>query len=232
MSANDQAKLETIRRAESIVRATHGADDLADDLYALGLELGRDTTYNGWGNYPTWCVNLWLSNEESLYNEARELVSAPVDLLGSESSLVYVEPDRRRRIAAAERLKSWVRDDLAPDLGASFAADLLGYALDDVDWFELADAWLEDAPQRFVVVEYTPGYLPEDDDPLVTDDYAAAVEYLNDRAAEYADDPDGSFTVEYGIASGDNYAAVIVHDSTKTHDLGRVIEILNAENDS
>jgi hypothetical protein len=79
---------------------------------------------------------------------------------------------------------------------------------------------------RYVVIENTPGYLPDSDDPFTTDDYALAVEYLNERAAEYADDPDGNFEVEYGIASGDNLAAVIVHDRDKSHDLGRVIEIL------
>lgn len=105
----------------------------------------QDEGYNGWSNYPTWAVNLWLSNDEPLYRETQELVSAPVDLLGAESSYVYVEPERRRRIVAADRLKHWVREDLAPDLGASFAADLLGYALDEVEWLELAEAWLEDA---------------------------------------------------------------------------------------
>jgi hypothetical protein len=38
-----------------------------------------------------------------------------------------------------------VRDELAPDLGASFAADLLGYALDKVDWDEIADSLIEEA---------------------------------------------------------------------------------------
>jgi predicted ester cyclase len=81
----------------------------------------------------------------------------------------------------------------------------------------------------FVVIENTPGYLPDSVEPFETDDYAAAVAYLNERAAEYADDPDGNFKVEYGFASGDNYAAVMVYDLDKRHDLGRVIEILKAE---
>lgn len=81
----------------------------------------------------------------------------------------------------------------------------------------------------FVVIESTPGYLPEDTDPATFDDYAEAVAYLNERAGEYADDPDGNYRVEYGIASGDNLAAVIVWDDSKAHDLGRVIEILRGE---
>ncbi len=77
----------------------------------------------------------------------------------------------------------------------------------------------------YIVIENTPGYMPEDDDPFVTDDYSAAVEYLNERAAEYENDESGVYTVEYGIASTDNLAAVIVSDSSKSHDLGRYIAV-------
>jgi hypothetical protein len=79
----------------------------------------------------------------------------------------------------------------------------------------------------FVVIENTPGYLPEDDDPATFEEYADAVAYLNERAAEYEDDPDVAYRVEYGIASGDNLAAVVVWDDSRTHDLGRVIQVLH-----
>lgn len=78
---------------------------------------------------------------------------------------------------------------------------------------------------QYVVLENTPGYLPEDDDPFVTEDYAQAVAYLNERAAEYADDADANYRVEYGWASGDNLAAVMVWDDDRSHDLGRYIGI-------
>ena len=31
-----------------------------------------DTSYNGWTNYETWNVALWIGNDEGLYNLAKE----------------------------------------------------------------------------------------------------------------------------------------------------------------
>ncbi len=108
--------------------------------------MAQDETYNGWSNYPTWAVNLWLSNDRALYEQAREMAGqaaydAPEDDNVSDGIWTVQETARFR---LADTFKEWVVDDLSPDLGATFAADLLGYALGEVDWHEIADAWLED----------------------------------------------------------------------------------------
>ena len=93
----------------------------------------EDQTYNGWKNYPTWAVNLWLSNDEGLAADVQNIIVE----IGAD------DEDNTRRVDVADAIKDFV-NEITPDLGASFAADLLGYALDSVDWFEIADAWLED----------------------------------------------------------------------------------------
>jgi hypothetical protein len=87
-----------------------------------------DETYNGWHNYETWAAALWIDNEEPTYRERCALA------------------DHAASIGAlAETLKTWVTDELMPDLGASLAADLLGAALSEVDWSEIASNWYEEA---------------------------------------------------------------------------------------
>ena len=35
-------------------------------------------TYNGWKNYETWNVTLWIGNEESMYRQVLGLVNSKV----------------------------------------------------------------------------------------------------------------------------------------------------------
>ncbi len=75
----------------------------------------------------------------------------------------------------------------------------------------------------YVVIENTPGYLPDDDDPFVTDDYAAACEYvreLTERLMDHISEGGGEPAATFG--EGHAY----VTDMSREHDLGRVIEVI------
>ena len=39
----------------------------------------EDTKYNGWTNYETWCVNLWIDNDEGTQEMVREQVAEVVE---------------------------------------------------------------------------------------------------------------------------------------------------------
>ena len=76
--------------------------------------------YEGWRNYETWAVNLWLANDEGIYNGAREL-----DL----------SDDAERELR--DYVESILWGDEAP---AGLAADLIGHALAYVDWAAVVES--------------------------------------------------------------------------------------------
>ncbi len=91
----------------------------------------------------------------------------------------------------------------------------------------------------YVVIENTPGYMPEDDDPAVFDNEADARVYASDLLSRLLDslcdgDPDGYEGAYAALVISGSFQtddAVHVTDSRREHDLGRVIEIMPCEGD-
>jgi hypothetical protein len=101
-----------------------------------------DTTYNGYTNYETWAVHLWLTNDEASQRFwAGQAIERMHDARMHPNSTYSVSEDAR--INLADELREWAIDN-TPDLGASMWADLLGAALSEVDWFDIADSLLAD----------------------------------------------------------------------------------------
>lgn len=81
--------------------------------------------YNGWTNYPTWNVALWLGNDEALYNVARDMA---------------------RKASTIEELAGLLHELIAENTPTTTGpyADILGWSLQLVNWYEIARHWFDD----------------------------------------------------------------------------------------
>lgn len=98
--------------------------------------------YNGWTNYETWNLNLWLGEDswQPWTERAQELLDD-------------AEGDREE---AARKLADEIEADMvdnAPDMGG-FYGDILSAALREVNFLEIAEHYVADA-------EYTTEEEPE-----------------------------------------------------------------------
>jgi hypothetical protein len=88
--------------------------------------------YNGWTNYETWLVNVWMTNEEGSSRYWDEIARRCYDEDDVEEST--------RKLA--KRLKYELAQ--IPDTWSGFHKDMIGSALCEVDWDEIAGHMLED----------------------------------------------------------------------------------------
>jgi len=104
-----------------------------------------DTKYNGWANYETWCIALWLNNEQVSYRywrdaaervaqEAPEAPQVKEGLWSTNDAATNLLADQlHEEVHDSERLKD-----------SDFCMDMLLAALKAVEWREIAADFLED----------------------------------------------------------------------------------------
>lgn len=106
--------------------------------------MSDDKKYNGWTNYETWCVHLWLSNEEGSYNYCRGLADECKEYAVEHEHDIW-SPEEHARFRLADMLKESLAEGMDNlKLPASVWSDLLSSALDRVNWNEIANAFLEE----------------------------------------------------------------------------------------
>lgn len=104
--------------------------------------------YNGWSNYETWCVNLWMSNVESDYKHYLAVAAAVLRDSEPRTGQANPKPWQRtdvRSVAVYDlaRALEVSYEEAAPEVTGVYA-DLLGAALGSVDWYEIAEHWIDD----------------------------------------------------------------------------------------
>jgi hypothetical protein len=97
--------------------------------------------YQGWSNYETWCVKLWIDNEEGSHLYWGERARERYEESKEENDELHAA-----RCALADELKE-AFEDAAPELQGMWA-DLLNAALSEVNWYEMAGSMLEDAKEN------------------------------------------------------------------------------------
>ena len=97
--------------------------------------------YNGWTNYETWCVNLWITNDQGSQDYWNE---------SAESALEAVPPavftrEENAACRLADQLKQTFEDESPLADQPGLYADLLNAALSEVNWCEIAKSLLATA---------------------------------------------------------------------------------------
>lgn len=109
-----------------------------------------DTRYNGWTNYETWVVNLWMDNEEGsrdywlevandIYNNEAEHPAVGGLGLTRKDDAIYLLADRLKDYHEDAKQEILERSGME----SSVWADLMGSALCMVNWREIAEGLLE-----------------------------------------------------------------------------------------
>ena len=96
----------------------------------------NEKTYNGWNNYETWNTKLWLDNDEGTYNYIIE--TATTDFIDKEP------------YEFGDFIKGYVEELQDQEKQADFGlfTDLLNSALQEVDWTEIAESYLEEVKEE------------------------------------------------------------------------------------
>ena len=97
--------------------------------------------YNGWKNYETWNVALWIGNEQGSERESRQMAQDAWDNAVADRTFTREE---RAVLDLADSLETWIEEQNPLASDASVWSDLLSAALSEVDWQEWAENLLED----------------------------------------------------------------------------------------
>jgi hypothetical protein len=107
--------------------------------------------YNGWSNYETWNVALWMDNEAGSYDHWRSVAQELYDEAEATKNFTREEV---ATLDLSNQLKT-EHEEAQPDLGASVWADLLGAAMSEVNWYEIAEHYISDVDKETEEAEET-----------------------------------------------------------------------------
>lgn len=98
-------------------------------------------TYNGWPNYETWAVKLWMDNDESSYRhwKCKSRLAFRRGVADQHST-----QSERATYDLADQLKNEFEDNNPLADTSNVFSDLLSAAISEVNWDEIARSMIED----------------------------------------------------------------------------------------
>ena len=101
-----------------------------------------DKAYEGWTNYETLAVNLWINNDEGIYNYWLKVAEYRQHTAPQCQQVIdgIWTTDEAAKFLLADGLKDQ-HEEGAPELPNVYG-DLLGAALSEVNWAEIAEGLL------------------------------------------------------------------------------------------
>lgn len=88
---------------------------------------------NGWKNYETWAAYCWLTSNEPAQKAIEQAAGEAVEAAGGDGE--------RAVVILGERIRE-ATEETSPDLSGLYS-DLLNYALQNIDYLEIARAFFE-----------------------------------------------------------------------------------------
>ena len=101
--------------------------------------------YNGWTNYKTWNVALWIDNDQGSYSQRQSMAEEAWENASACRTFTRLE---RATLDLADALKDWIEEMNPLGNDASMFSDLLSAALGEVDWHEIAENFMSDVDQE------------------------------------------------------------------------------------
>lgn len=101
-----------------------------------------DNKYNGWKNYETWNVKLWIDNDQYSQSYWQEHTAD----VWNDTAAGDAYASQTHKESAASKLADMLKDEFEeskPEVQGMWA-DLLNAAMSEVDWYEIAENMLEE----------------------------------------------------------------------------------------
>ena len=104
--------------------------------------------YQGWTNYETWNVALWIDNDQGVYEMVKEWAKDAWEEARDKMVVSYLNREERAARTLADQLQELVEDGNPLASDASMYSDMLTAAISEVNWSEIAKSRIEEVEKE------------------------------------------------------------------------------------